>query len=175
MSRCACAVLVWQKSQTYGACLPAVNNNKVFKLQYYCAKTMSNYFITLGDDAKKRYLAKLKCIGLDDPYLESGDWVDDVRKWPSLEFGAIYVYLIDSPGPFTRENLHAYRSLEAYNYFVSGWVQKCLLRRSKSGYAVFKAKVLRSQSVTDKPHHAWVAIRESDGSVQFAHCTCMAG
>ena len=48
-------------------------------------------------------------------------WLDDPSKWPEIQFGDIYTYLIDTPGIFTKENLRAYKSLEAYNYF---WTTK---------------------------------------------------
>jgi len=40
-------------------------------------------------------------------------WVDDVRKWPSVEFGDLYS---ETKGPYTKESLKAYKSLEAYKY-----------------------------------------------------------
>jgi len=139
---------------------------------------MSNYYLSLDEHEKQRYLAKLRSLGLtdnDDPFVEGADWVDEVREWPSLEFGAIYVYLIDTPGPFTREKLHAYRSLDAFNYFSNGWVQTCYHRRTAKGVCILKAKVMRSQAVTEQPHEAWVAINDKDSCVVSAHCTCMAG
>jgi len=32
-------------------------------------------------------------------------------KWPPLEFGHLYVYLIDTPGEFTHKKLKAYKAL----------------------------------------------------------------
>ena len=54
-----------------------------------------------------------------DPYkISEGDWVDDPKKWPPVEFGQIYAYLIESTGLFTKEKLKAYKSLQAYNYYI---------------------------------------------------------
>ena len=65
----------------------------------------------LSKTAKRRY--EKKDIGVEnvekgDPFLISSEWVDDVSKWPEVEFGQIYVYLIESPGPYTRETTKAY-------------------------------------------------------------------
>ena len=147
-------------------------------------------------ETQKRYYDKLRDLGFTD--LEKDDpsflpditskssknsaaspvpplWSEDSTKWPSIEFGAIYVYLIDSPGPFTRDSMRAYKSLNAYEYFVDGWVQTYYERKSETGFSIVKAKVNRSQAVTEKPHEAWVAFRIRDGSVECGHCSCMAG
>ena len=36
---------------------------------------------------------------------------DDVTLWLPMEFGEIYAYLIDTPGPFTRKKMKAYESI----------------------------------------------------------------
>ena len=56
---------------------------------------------------------------LVDPFVvEEEKWKDDVSLWPAVEFGQIYTYLIDSPGQFTREKMKAYKSLDAFNYYI---------------------------------------------------------
>ena len=71
-----------------------------------------------------RYQQKLAFLfqsreNFTDPYqIPPEEWVDDPKKWPPVEFGQIYAYLIESPGLFTKEKLKAYKSLEAYNYYI---------------------------------------------------------
>ena len=61
---------------------------------------------------------------LPDSYGITEDlWLDDVTKWPSVEFGDLYTYLIVTKGPFTKEKLKAYKSLEAYSYFHDGYIR----------------------------------------------------
>ena len=76
-----------------------------------------SYFSSLLLVAKARYQKKLLLVGLSTgPYkLPQQAWVDDVTQWPRVEFPDIVLYLIDTPGEFTREKLKAYKSLEAYN------------------------------------------------------------
>lgn len=84
------------------------------------------YLATLAEPEKRRYHEKLAILcastgipSLPDPYSISEDkWMDDVGLWPPVEFGEIYTYLIDTPGLFTREKLKAYKSLDAYNYYI---------------------------------------------------------
>ena len=84
------------------------------------------YVNTLPVAEKRRYLLKLEVlynsndpdIAIDPYQLDDGKWKDDVTLWPPVEFGEIYAYLIDTPGPFTREKMKAYKSLEAFNYYI---------------------------------------------------------
>ena len=126
------------------------------------------------------YTDKLLQLGISDlcfdPFIDSDNWVNNVSKWPDVEFGQIYCYLVDSPGQFTRETLKAYRSLDAYNYFHSGWVQTVLFCNPNAGGNCFlRAKVHRSQATTEKPHEAWVCVNKRNGTILNGHCTCMAG
>ena len=84
------------------------------------------YVNTLPAAEKRRYLLKLEVLyNTDDPdvvihhyQLNDGKWKDDITLWPPVEFGEIYAYLIDTPWPFTREKMKAYKSLEAFNYYI---------------------------------------------------------
>jgi len=85
---------------------------------------MRNYTESLSKDALEQYTSKLKCLGVRtegqdvDPYkLPDSVWIDDISKWPPVDYPSLYNYLIDTPGQFTREKLKAYKSLEAYNYY----------------------------------------------------------
>ena len=77
----------------------------------------SSYFESLDYGSQKRYVEKLKAPGgveILDPYNIADDlWMDNPAKWPDVEFGDIYTYLIDTKGMFTTESLKAYKYLEA--------------------------------------------------------------
>ncbi|XP_061190608.1 uncharacterized protein LOC133198543 [Saccostrea echinata] len=60
------------------------------------------------------------------------------------------------------------------NHSVNGWVHTVFYSTLGSDKSFLKAKVNRSQAVTDKPHEAWVCV-ERDCTILNAHCTCMAG
>ena len=60
-------------------------------------------------------MEKLKVDGetLPNPYGITEDlWLDDVTKWPSVEFGDLYTYPINTKGPFTKKKLKAFRSIQ---------------------------------------------------------------
>ena len=45
-------------------------------------------------------------IALIEPYeIEEHDWIDDATLWPPVDFGDIYMYLVDTPAEFTREKI----------------------------------------------------------------------
>ncbi|KAL5479152.1 hypothetical protein EMCRGX_G022640 [Ephydatia muelleri] len=73
---------------------------------------------------EERYDKKLQCLyGLGtycDPFgIPDQHWVDDVSKWPPVDYPRIYncTYFIETPGGYTRERLKAFKSLEAYNFY----------------------------------------------------------
>ena len=131
-------------------------------------------------EAKTRYEAKIIVFGsLGDPYcvqkksLTSVEW----QNWPSVEYPDVYNYLITTPSLYTKDKLKAYKSLEAYKYFVSGWVSNVTVHVVPSGaradYLVM-ARVKHSQKLSAPSLNPWIALDKS-GTVICAHCTCMAG
>ena len=146
---------------------------------YAMAKRCEEYSEdSLDAEVKVRYEKKLQLIGLATcPYkLSSEAWIDDVTLWPPVEFPDIVLYLLQTPGKYTREKLKAYKSLEAYNYFLSDWVGTCYYHKiTDSEFCVIKAAVRPSQRLSEKPHRPWVGLRQKDGSISVAHCTCMTG
>ena len=64
--------------------------------QYYFVNM--EYFNGLSSDNKARYVRKLKCLhgAVGETFEEAMDsycfidWVDDVKKWPAVDFPAIH-------------------------------------------------------------------------------------
>ena len=114
--------------------------------------------IPWGYLAKKRYSEKLTVDGkeIQDPYkIPVDSWIDDVTKWPKVEFGDLYTYLIETNGQFTKENLRAYKSLETYNYFYNGYVQTVWYHGITSlSVRILNAIVNPSQKSADKVNEA---------------------
>lgn len=134
--------------------------------------------ITVADS--KRYGEKLTYKGrrLLDPYYEvaSEKWSRELVSLPCVTFPDIFCYCVMKTGFYTNQQLKAYRSLEAHNYFENGFVQELLTARACDDAVFIKAKVLPSQRVGQKaqPYSAWI-LCTAMGEVISAHCTCMAG
>ena len=93
----------------------------------------------------------------------------------SLAYCLQFISLSSFTGVYTRESMKNYKSLEAHNYFRSGWVETVLLYQpSDSEHSLLKAFVKPSQKLNDEQYSPWVAVT-SLGQVTAAHCNCMAG
>ena len=139
---------------------------------------MSDYFRGLIEPARARYLRKLQLIGLkevNDLYSETNDrkLIDNMTLWPPVEHGHIFSYFIARPRLYTLEQLLAWKQLDAYNYFQSGYV-RTVLAWKVSNICLLKAIVNPSQETPTNVHRCWIAVKR-DGTVTSAHCTCMAG
>ena len=134
------------------------------------------YFNTLNDESRTRYLQKLEAVKLKEyPYRFPADtWKDNPTLWPELEYPEVYDYLINTPGVYTKEAMKSRTSLEAHNQFVSGWLGVVKVMQTKENMYLLTATVPHSQALSDDPLQPWVALQKC-GSVICAHCNCMAG
>ena len=81
----------------------------------------------LKKEDKAAYLKKLNMSSgepFPDPF-QLEEWSSDIQKLPDICWRDVTEYLIDTPNIYTKEALKAYKSLEAYDYFVCGHVQEC--------------------------------------------------
>ena len=107
---------------------------------------------------------------MDDPYTLKASKRSDIV--PNIEFSDIYNFLINTPSPFTKEELKAYKSLDGYIYLVADWVGDL----SVHPVAMHDDKLVLTTSVQ---HFQWVHLHwvaaEKCGTIICANCTCMAG
>ena len=74
-----------------------------------------------------RYVDKLRLVGGVDPYkIDVEDMSKDPLQLPLIEYGDIYNDLINTSSAYTGQSLKAYKSLDSYNYFISGKVSDIL-------------------------------------------------
>ena len=140
---------------------------------------MSEYLKSLDATTRERYVRRLEVLGLkeeDDPYADNNSekFIDDLASWPPIEYGNIFCYFIERPGVYTKQELMQWKSLNAYNYFQSGFVREVKLWAISPDRCILRAHVNPSMRSPNKPHDAWVAAK-GDGTIVTAHCKCMAG
>ena len=64
------------------------------------------------------------CTTLElDTDTDMTEWVDDVSKWPSVDYDCINTYFINTPGMYTAEALKSNRSLDSYASYHAARVQ----------------------------------------------------
>lgn len=56
---------------------------------------------------------------LKDPSIE---WSNNLDLVPDVTYPDIFNYLVLTKSAYTLQEFKAYKSLEAYNFFVSGWI-----------------------------------------------------
>ena len=155
----------------------------IAKLDFVIMSNLSAYSKSLDTLDLKRYQSKLTITidGLDillpDPFNLCDGWSADPKKLPPTTYHAIYHYLVKTPGPFTGEAMEAYKSLDAYNYFISGHVSEVQQHDIDGNSAVVFVKGLvdPGQRKRDKPYAVWICMNKLYGYIVCAHCTCMAG
>lgn len=146
-------------------------------------RTKKNLIEPISIADAERYNQKLIVDGvrLPDPYYQvpAEEWKSDLSFLPNVTFPDIYVYFVLRSGLYKNEEMKVYKSLDAYNYFLSGFVQELKTARlstSTTKLVCMKANVLPSQRVGQKsqPYVSWVLCKDT-GEVVTGHCSCMAG
>ena len=95
------------------------------------AMAFSLYAQGLDSGAKARYQSKIVGIGLD-PYTirkeeQKSVIFSTIEELPDLAYNDIYNYFVNTPSYITGQALKAYKSMEAYKYFTSGFVRDILV------------------------------------------------
>ena len=104
---------------------------------------LSAYYNSLSASDKIGYADKLTLVNgirLNDPYA-LGEWINDEKKWPRLQWPDIHSYLIETPSLYSRESLQSYTTLDAYSYVTDNHVQDILLHDYKiENFVTLKTK-----------------------------------
>ena len=145
-------------------------------------KKQSSFFKSLTEEKdREQYIKKLTLQNeklLPDPFnIEEKNWSNEVTLLPDIAYPDIWNYLVETPSEFTKDKLRCYKSLEAYNFFVSGHVQDVSIHAIKNtSFFYVKTSVLPSQrqGLKEQLYEVWIALHKT-GWVLSANCTCMAG
>jgi len=95
------------------------------------SQQFSQYFNSLEcPETRARYQQKISEIGLDPYTLKKSDWNGDIDKFPEITWPDLVMYLVFGINEFTieKDQFKAFKSLEAYNQFVCGWVRDVVVK-----------------------------------------------
>ena len=133
---------------------------------------LSSYAKGLENHIKERYLKKISVVGVDPAALPSEQLSPECL--PPIEVSDLLSYLVLETSHYTNKQFKAFKSLQAYNQMVSGFVASVIGKEIADKYVVV-AKVRHSQSMRDPLVNIWI-ITEKDGTIISAHCLdCKAG
>ena len=133
---------------------------------------LSEYASALESHVKLRYLKKISIVGID-PFIIPCEQFNP-ECLPAIEQSDLFGYLVLQTSYYTNDQFKNYRSLNAYNQVVSGFVASV---RGKiiSGKYVVVAKVSQSQRMNVPLVNVWI-ITETEGAIISTHCSgCKAG
>jgi hypothetical protein len=102
----------------------------------------SDYFYMLEANVCSRCIEKIKfCDGIDPYRLKKSDFSYNHDDFPFITFPDISNYLVLSMSFYTTQQMKAFKSMEAYNFFVSGWVKDVGSKNLNDGSHLVYARV----------------------------------
>jgi len=117
-------------------------------------------------------LKKFSVVGVDPAAISSKQFSSECL--PPIEVSDLLSYLVLETSYYTNKQFKAFKSLEAYNQMVSGFVAS-VQGKEIAGKIVVVAKVRHSQRMNDPLVNIWIIV-EKDGTIISAHCLgCKAG
>ena len=133
---------------------------------------LSDYAKNLESRVKRRYQEKISSIGIDPVLVDGKHFEPDCL--PPVESTDLLFYLVLETSFYTKQQFKAFRSLEAYNQMVSGFIASVEGHIIADKFVVL-AKVRHSQRMNDALIPVWI-ITEKQGNIISAHCLgCKAG
>ena len=103
---------------------------------------VSPYCTNLDHVARERYKQLImKYIGRDPYLMKTSEFSTEPQDLPTIEAVDITNYLVLQTSYYTKQQMKAYKSLEAYNFFVSGWVHNLGTKRLHDDYRLVFARV----------------------------------
>lgn len=133
---------------------------------------LSDYAKKLDVKVKERYIKKISMIGIDPVLIEGKLFAPDCL--PPVESTDLQCYLVLETSFYSQKQFKAFRSLEAFNQMVLGFissVQGCMIANK----FVVVANVRHWQRMNDALIPIWI-ITDKNGIINSAHCLgCNAG
>ncbi|KAI8484507.1 hypothetical protein Bbelb_377780 [Branchiostoma belcheri] len=111
---------------------------------------LSQYAASLENHVKKRYVEKISVIDIDPVTVPSDQF--DTQCLPPVEQSDLFSYLVLETSHYTNDQFKNYKSLEAYNHVVSGFVA-AVKGKIIAGKYVVVAKKTAQEKQGEKTSH----------------------
>lgn len=115
------------------------------------ARHFSEYCGSLKGAEKTRYKEKVELCGFDPYSLKNSEYNDDSTHLPCIEYPDIVNYLVLQTSWATKQEMKAYKSMDAYNFFISGWVNNLFTKQVGEDKTVVFARVSRCYIISNLP------------------------
>lgn len=91
---------------------------------------------SMYQDVTNRYNRKVKdhCEGIDPFILDFKKCEDPLPE--EVGFFDVVNYCVNKDSTYTNESFKSYKALDAYKYYVDGWVKDIACRKLKNGFIV---------------------------------------
>ena len=133
---------------------------------------LSDYAKNLEENVKSRYFEKISVVWIDPATPIDANL--DPECLPPIEPTDLLCYLVMDTSFYTKEQFKAFKSMEAYNQMVSGFISSVQGKVIYDKFVVI-GKVRHSQRMNKPPLPVWI-ITSKEGTVISAHCSgCKAG
>ena len=94
-----------------------------------CTTNLSEYAKNLKGDMLARYKMKINLCDGKEPYtLKKCDFSYDIGDYPAVTF-------------YTAKQMKAFKSMEAYNFFISGWGKEVGTKVLKTNYRLIVGRI----------------------------------
>lgn len=98
---------------------------------------LSEYAQSFTGDVKLRYLNKISLLNNVDPYtLKPQNFSFDRIEFPRVSYIDIVNYVVFEKSAYSKESMKAYKSLDAYKYFQSGFVKRVGMKKFGNNFLV---------------------------------------
>ena len=134
--------ILHQRSRSFGQTKRIADSGNEIARGEKSDESFSDYFKKLEPKFQGRYTSKCsRCDGVDPYCLKKKDFSYKFEDLPNIEFPDVCNYLVLQTSFYTNQQMKSYKSLEAYNYFVCGWVEDLGVKHLNENNSLIYARV----------------------------------
>ena len=124
----------------------------------------------INEALKQEYDSRLKKHGIstDPKMIPDGEWIDDVTKWPDVDDGKLFGYILQVKAVET-DYIGVYKDQKTYSYWMSSfvgtvWHNTCLTNKNMCRRLPFTSGFILRKAMVSSPslHHGVLALPDRE-------------